>query len=350
MSPRRSRRRRSTRPCTSTSRRRRSRSVTGSPAWLRRPSPSAGTVDAGRGEQRGRADRAGGDDDPRRPRRRRPSARRDAGRRGRRRARSGRPRRRPDDVDGGAAEVGVGGRHPPAVAAGQRRRLGVRRGGEQRPVDRAELVVGGAARAGPGPGRAPRRRRPSPTARYCAEVAGASATIPLTAPGAAEAAAADERRRGTAAPGRGQRVEEAGHAGAGRRGRAGLDQRDVVAGLGQPGRRRRSRPRRRRRRPSVTCAAVSTRAGRRGGRRRCSAAAASGPGRTSSSSVSEAFVVNSSKPPVDGVRRAMRSTALTTPPWQHTTIVRPGCRATTSRTRHADAVVQLGDASRRRGT
>ena len=42
--------------------------------------------------------------------------------------------------------------------------------------------------------------------------------------------------------------------------------------------------------------------------------------------------MNSSKPPVDGVRSAMRSTALTTPPWQHTTIVRPGWAATASRT------------------
>ena len=72
-------------------------------------------------------------------------------------------------------------------------------------------------------------------------------------------------------------------------------------------------------------------------------AAATGPARTSSSSVSEAFVVNSSKSPVVGARSAIRRTALTTPPWQHTTIVRPRWAATASRTACADAVVQLGE-------
>ena len=53
--------------------------------------------------------------------------------------------------------------------------------------------------------------------------------------------------------------------------------------------------------------------------------------------------MNSSKPPVDGVRRAMRSTALTTPPWQQTTIVPPVWAATASRDGLPDPVVQLGD-------
>ena len=66
-------------------------------------------------------------------------------------------------------------------------------------------------------------------------------------------------------------------------------------------------------------------------------------GATSSSSVSEAFVVNSSKPPVEGVRRAIRSTALTTPPWQQTTIVAPGVGVHGVAHGLADAVVQLGD-------
>ena len=66
--------------------------------------------------------------------------------------------------------------------------------------------------------------------------------------------------------------------------------------------------------------------------------------------MSDAFVVNSSKPPVDGARRAIRSTALTTPPWQHTTIVAPEVGGDGVAHGLADAVVQLGDASRRRGT
>ena len=85
-----------------------------------------------------------------------------------------------DDVDGGAAQVGVGRGHPAPGVAGQRRRLGVRRRGEQRPVDGPELVVGGRLERDTDAGERLRRRRPSPTRSYWRR-SPAVASIPLTA-------------------------------------------------------------------------------------------------------------------------------------------------------------------------
>ena len=176
-------------------------------------------------EQRRRPDRRRRRRPPRRPARRR---RRRGGRRspGSRRARSPPPSRRPRTVT--PSEVDVGRRHPPAVP---RRQLGD--AWRRRPRRAAPRRSGRApppARSGPAPGPARRRRRSTPTTAYCARSPGV-ATIPLTAP---DPPRPRPRTNGpvNSAPGAAIVSKKLGRTR--RPARTGLDQRDVVAGLGEP--------------------------------------------------------------------------------------------------------------------
>ena len=168
----------------------RSRSVTGSPAWLRRPAPerrvgrsrtrrSSGGVPIDPG---GDGDGVGGHD----------VARRRGGRPVARAAGAlDRHRRRPRPAAVTPSQVDVGRRHPPTVAAPSASATvasGAAR--EQRLVDRRRARS--PARSAPAPGPAPRRRRPTPTTRTASRSPGV-ATIPFTAPDPPRPAAADER-------------------------------------------------------------------------------------------------------------------------------------------------------------